>query len=120
MNQQDRDRIDQLNDKIDRQHELVLGKIETLTQGQARLVGIVTNGLTHRVQENHERLTRLIENSPTRTEVTAMVAGCYDADRQQDTRQMERKRIVAMWLPPIVVAAITVAGTFAARAILGG
>jgi hypothetical protein len=49
-----------------------------------------------------------------------MVAGCYDADRQQDTRQMERKRIVAMWLPPIVVAAITVAGTFAARAILGG
>ena len=86
MNEDDRKRIDSLNDKLDQQYQRLSDQISELAKGQARLTGIVTNGLSHRVQENHKRIGELIQRVPTRDEVSGMVQGCYEADAAQDAR----------------------------------
>lgn len=117
MNEDDRKRLDKLDDKLDQQYQRLSDQISELAKNQSKLTGIVTNGLTHRVQENHARIGELIQSVPTREEVDGMVQKCFEADAAQDARATQHLSMgerrkgnrIAIW--SVLVAGLSMVAT---------
>jgi len=93
---------------------------EIIDQLWYAVIGSNGEGISQTVRRLERDVSQLKTDVATRGEVKEEVQGCLDADAAQDARNGERRRMWAMWAPPLIVAAVSAIASVGGMALFGG